>query len=92
MKIFVVVSAPDSDVIGNINSSTVPVDIEWYFDDGVTSGEVHGAAIPWSALSTATVLNAAIKSAATASILNVAGYTVNLLTDQIFYVGGFIGL
>ncbi len=92
MKIFIVITAAVNDVVPNITSTTVPVDLYWYFDDAVTSGGTSGVAIPWSALSTATTLNAAIKSAAAAQILNQHSYTVNFLTDQIFYIGGFIGL
>jgi hypothetical protein len=90
MKIFIdAVTNPDH-VFGSVTMDTLPIDINWFFDDGVTSGGGEAINIPWSVNDTATTLNNAIKTAAINNIAQQQGYVVDLATDHLFVMCGFL--
>jgi hypothetical protein len=90
VKIFVNATTTE-DLTGSVNSSHLALSLAYYFDNGTVGGEAV-VFIPWSTLSTATTLNAAIKTAAVSLIAQQNGYTFNSLTDQMFLLAGFVGL
>ncbi len=89
MKILISVLLP-SDTLDYVTEDTFPVDIIWFFEDGITSQAKNVIPISWTSLSTPATFNTDIKSAAIDAILEVSSYAVDLETDQLFLLGGFV--
>lgn len=89
--IMIAVTAPSSDIAGQVTSTQFAVDWFWYFNDGQTYGGQDGFQINWPTLITATTMNDAIRTAVEADILQQVGYTVGLL-DTVIMMGAFVGL
>lgn len=90
MKILVSVAA-DQNTIADITSTTIELAILWVLEDG-QNGILGNTPMAWSTLSSATSLNAAIKTIATNDINANSTHTYNALTDQVFLFGGFVGI
>lgn len=93
MKIYVNLTTKPFDQTDFTTTTTLAVDICWVHDNPlIQNTNVLTANLPWTVLSTATTLNAAVKQAVINDILAVNSYSVSLITDQMVFLGGFIGL
>lgn len=93
MKIYVNLCTAPSHQTSDATADTLAVDVCWVLDDPtLVNTNITTLSIPWTTSSTATTLNSAIKAAAIADILATSGYTVNILTDQMVFLAGFVGL